>query len=147
MGVVTGDELLRRPVRLHGIELGRPVDVLVDREGRALGLEVVCRDGRHRFLPLGAAEVRDDEISLGSALLLLEGDELAFYHRKAEGLGALRGTAVVRGGEEVGALADVVLAEDGAIEAVVVEDARGTRIVPYDDSMHLGAARRKLPAA
>ncbi|MDX6413203.1 MAG: hypothetical protein QOH23_613, partial [Gaiellaceae bacterium] len=28
----TGDELLALPVRLHGIQLGRPVELLLDRD-------------------------------------------------------------------------------------------------------------------
>ena len=54
MGFVAADELLRLPVRLHGIQLGRPVDVLLDAEAwRVVGLDVLCGDEVHRFLPLG----------------------------------------------------------------------------------------------
>ena len=49
-------ELLSLPVRLHGIQLGRPVDALLDaRVDRVLGFEVLCGDGAHRFLPFAVA--------------------------------------------------------------------------------------------
>jgi hypothetical protein len=148
MGVVTGDELLRLPVRLRGIELGRPVDLLVDLDGRALGLDVRCGDGVHRFLPLAAAQISGAEIALDSPLLLLEDTELAFYKRKGRMLGTLRGATVARGRDDLGALRDLLLAEDGTIEAVVVADARlGERVVPFDDSLRVRPARRTLPAA
>ncbi len=56
----TGDELLAMPVRLHGIQLGRPVDLLLDRDARrVVGLDVLCGDGVHRFLPLPVGQLRD----------------------------------------------------------------------------------------
>src|SRR5207249_7316722 len=51
-------ELLRLPVTMNGIELGRTVEVLVDRDGRVVGFELACRDGRRQFLPVSAANVR-----------------------------------------------------------------------------------------
>ena len=49
-------DLLALPVRMHGIQLGRPVRALVDaRDDRLLGLELVCGDGAHRFLPFAVA--------------------------------------------------------------------------------------------
>ena len=40
----TGDELLRLPVRAHGIRLGRAVDVFLHpSEPRALGLDAAAR--------------------------------------------------------------------------------------------------------
>ena len=51
MREITGDELLALPVRLHGIQLGRPVDLLLDRDAqRIVGLDVLCGDEVHRFL-------------------------------------------------------------------------------------------------
>ena len=42
---VSASELLRLPVRMHGIQLGHAVDVIFDRDRRrALGLEVLCGD-------------------------------------------------------------------------------------------------------
>jgi len=41
-------ELLSLPVRMHGIQLGTPVDALLDaRADRLLGFEVLCGDGAH----------------------------------------------------------------------------------------------------
>ena len=46
---VSGDELLRLPVRVRGIQLGRVVDVLLDpTEARALGVDVLCGDVEDR---------------------------------------------------------------------------------------------------
>ena len=63
MKELSGDEVLSLPVRLHGIELGRPVDVLLDRDGlRVVGLDVLCGDEVHRFLPLPTAAIGDDAL-------------------------------------------------------------------------------------
>ena len=67
MKELTGAELLALPVRLHGIQLGRPVDLLLDRDTlRTVGLDVLCGDEVHRFLPLPTASVSDDEIGRAS---------------------------------------------------------------------------------
>ena len=61
----TGDELLALPVRLHGIQLGRPIDLLLDRDARrAVGLDVFCGDeeraGRRQpVMQIGAVEQSD----------------------------------------------------------------------------------------
>jgi hypothetical protein len=48
MRELSGDALLALPVRLHGIQLGRPVDLLLDREAvRVVGLDVRCGDEEH----------------------------------------------------------------------------------------------------
>ena len=115
---LTGDELLRRPVRLRGIQLGRAVDVLLHpQEPQALGLVVLCGDERHRFLPLSAAEVLEDHVEAASPLVLLDLHDDSFYRREARPLSALRGTAV---GE--GALEDVVLDRAWRIVELVLED-------------------------
>ena len=50
-------ELLQLPVRLRGIRLGQPVDVLVDSaDWRALGFVVLCGDELQRFLPRGGLQ-------------------------------------------------------------------------------------------
>lgn len=116
------EALLQLPVRLHGIQLGRPVDLILDLQAqRALGLAVLCGDEVHRFLPLAAASVGDEEITVRSALTLLEEAELAFYRDRASELSALRGVELVRDGRPVGRLRDVVVGDAGALEAVVVE--------------------------
>ena len=123
---LTGDELLRRPVRLRGIQLGRAVDVLLHpQEPRALGLDVLCGDERHRFLPLSAVEVHEDHVEAASPLVLLDLRDDSFYRREARSLSAMRGTTVGEGG----ALEDVVLDAGWRIVELVLED--GTQ-VPLD---------------
>ena len=117
-----GEALLRLPVRLRGIQLGRPRDLLVDLAAeRAVGLEIVCGDEVRRFLPLATATLRDDEIAVGSALMLLEEAELAFYRDRADALSGLRGLELERDGRPVGRLSDVVVGEGGTLEGVLVE--------------------------
>jgi hypothetical protein len=128
------DRLLALPVRLHGITLGRPVDLLLDLEERkAVGLDVLCGDDLHRFLPLQTAVVSDEEITIRSPFLLLEEDELAFYQARTTALSALRRLVVQRGGLHVGALEDVVVAAGGSLAAIVVDG----RELPFDESVEL----------
>ena len=102
------EDLLRLPVRTRGIEIGRPVDILVDATGsRALGLDVLCRDDSHRFLPLSAAVVDDGEIAVDSALVLLAEDQLDFYRTRAKSLREL-----------MPVLDNVVVGRDGVLELV-----------------------------
>jgi hypothetical protein len=75
-------ELLALPVRMHGIDLGRPVRALVDSSAdRLLGLELVCRDGAHRFLPFAVARVGSNAIEVSSALALIDERDLDYYRR------------------------------------------------------------------
>ena len=134
MTPLRADTLLALPVRLHGIPLGRPVDVLIDlRERKAVGLDVLCRDEVHRFLPLQTAVVSDQEIAIRSPFLLLEEDELAFYQARTAPLTALRGMAVRRPHRELGALDDVVVASDGSLVAVVIDDHE----LSFDDQVEI----------
>ena len=84
MGSDSATELLRLPVRLDGIRLGRCVDVVVDDDERVVGVVVRCGDDAERFLVLDAAEVRDGEIAVSSALLLLE--EVEFYRKRGRSI-------------------------------------------------------------
>jgi sporulation protein YlmC with PRC-barrel domain len=128
------DRLLALPVRLHGIPLGRPVDLLLDlRERKAVGLEVLCGDEVHRFLPLQTAVVSDDEIAIRSPFLLLEEDELAFYRARTASLSALRGMVVQRTGRKLGTLEDIVVGSDGSVDAVVVDE----RELPLDEQVQI----------
>ena len=78
-------ELLQLPVTLDGIRLGRCVDVVLDETGdHVVGMVVLCGDGSERFLVLGAADVRDGEIAVSSALLLLE--DVDFYRRRGRSI-------------------------------------------------------------
>jgi hypothetical protein len=108
MGSRSATELLQLPVQLHGIRLGRPVDLLLDLvECRVLGFVVLCGDGSSRFLVFAAAVVREDAIAVSSALLLFE--DVDFYRDRSRSLRGLR-----RGGE----LLDLLVAPDGSAEAV-----------------------------
>jgi hypothetical protein len=83
-------EVLALPVRLHGIQLGKPVDVFVDRlVDRVLGFEVACGDGAHRFLPFPVARLAADEISVQSALMMIDERDLDFYRRNSRRLAEL----------------------------------------------------------
>jgi hypothetical protein len=138
-----GEELLALPVRLHGITLGRPADLLLGREGlRAVGLDVVCGDEVHRFLPLPMASIGPDALTISSPLLLLEEDQLAFYRSRSLGLSSLRGRSVHRWRRQVGTLRDVVVAVDGELLAVVVERDGRTERLPFDASVELATASR-----
>jgi hypothetical protein len=80
-------DVLSLPVRMHGIQLGRPVEILLDRlTDRVIGFELRCGDGAHRFLPFAVANLRADEIVVGSALALIDERELDFYRRQARRL-------------------------------------------------------------
>lgn len=139
MRELTGAELLALPVRLHGVQLGRPVDLLLDRNTlRTVGLDVLCGDEVHRFLPLPTASVSDDEIAILSPLVLLEQDELHFYRSKTFALSTLRGRTVERKGRDLGALGDVVVDAAGELVAVMVA---GTRIAS-DGELRFAANRR-----
>jgi hypothetical protein len=108
-------------VRLHGIRLGRPVDVLLDLEDwRALGLVVLCGDESRRFLVFAAADLQDDAIAVPSALLLLE--DVDFYLARSRSLRSLLGSGVVNGGHGLGELRDLLVRPDGGVESLVVED-------------------------
>jgi hypothetical protein len=136
----SGDEVLGLPVRLHGVELGRPVDLLLDRAGlRAVGLDVRCGDEVHRFLPLPTAAIADGTLTIHSPLVLLEEDELDFYRSRALALSSLRRRAVTRAGREVGLLRDVVFEPGGRVVAILLEN--GVR-VPFDERLQFAPRRR-----
>jgi hypothetical protein len=135
-----GDELLALPVRLHGIELGRPADLLLERDGlRAVGLDVLCKDDVHRFLPLTTAAISADGLDILSPLVLLEADQLDFYRSRAFALSSLRGRPVQRGRREAGSLRDVRLGVDGSLLEIVLE---GGERIPYDESLKFAPSKR-----
>jgi hypothetical protein len=87
MGSRSAEELLQLPVQLNGIKLGQPVDVLLENGSeRPLGLVVLCGDEVERFLVLAAAELREEEIAVDSAFLLLE--DVDFYRERSRSLRA-----------------------------------------------------------
>jgi hypothetical protein len=106
---------LQLPVRLRGIQLGRPVDILLDLDAwNALGFVVLCGDDTRRFLPLAASQVLDDAIAVGSALMLLEDAE--FYEKRGTSFRALLGTELAGG-----IVRDVTLDAAGHVTALDVE--------------------------
>jgi len=120
MGSRSATELLQLPIQLHGIRLGRPVDLLLDAgDWRALGFVVLCGDESLRFLVFAAAALQEDAIGVSSALLLLE--DVDFYRDRSRSLRDLLGGDVVNGRRELGELRDLLLAPDGSVEALLVE--------------------------
>lgn len=119
-------ELLRLAVQRHGIELGRPVDILLDAtEWRVLGLVVACGDGATRFLAWPAASVRPGEIAVGSALMLL--DDVDFYRSRGRSFRGLLGEPV----DAHDPLRDIVVARDGTVlELVIGQDGAERRLPP-----------------
>ena len=81
------EQLLQRPVSLHGVRVGHVVDVILETaEGRPMGLEVRCLDGRLRFLPMAAATPAGAEVVIDSPFALLETEELDFYRQRGVSL-------------------------------------------------------------
>ena len=134
MGGLSGDTLLGLPVLLHGIPLGRPVDIVVDADTRrAVGLVLLCGDRVERFLPLGAAALGSEQILVDSALAVL--DDGAFYLDHGHSLRSLRGASVRRGRHELGRLADVVVAPDGELLELVLTHEGATTTVDVTDDL------------
>jgi hypothetical protein len=72
---------------MHGIQLGKPVDALLDaRVDRLLGFEILCGDGARRFLPFAVARLQADEIALESALTLIDERDIGYYRRNSRRL-------------------------------------------------------------
>jgi hypothetical protein len=139
----SGDELLALPVRLHGVQLARAVDLLLDRDGlRAVGLDLLCGDGVRRFLALPTAAIDDEQVAVLSALVFREADELEFYRSRTVALSALRGGAVERKGEELGRLVDVVVGPAGELRAMLVEQNGRTARLPYGGTLKVAPRRR-----
>ena len=137
------DDLLGLPVRLHGIALGRPVDLIVDPDSwRALGFDVLCGDDVHRFLPFAAVRVGDDHIAVGSALMLLEDAELAFYRARGATLRGLRGATVTIARKPAGELRGLIVGETGAILQVAVGSNGTERLIAADPRVAVDAAHR-----
>jgi hypothetical protein len=143
MRELSGDVLLGLPVRLHGLQLARPVDILLDREAlRAVGLDLLCGDDGHRFLPLATAAITGGEISIRSPLVLLEADQLDFYRSRSFSLGSLRGRPVQVNRRDAGILRDIVVAPSGDLVAVLVETNGGTTRLPADGTLRFAPERR-----
>ena len=139
-------ELLTLAVRLHGLALGRPVDVLLDREDlRVVGVDVLCGDKEHRFLPVAAARLADDGIAIASPLILLDEEQLDFYRSRTFAFGSIRGRRVRRRERDVGLLRDLRLNRDFTVAAVVVDIDGRDEVLPFDESIRFD--RRSRSAA
>jgi uncharacterized protein YrrD len=91
MARMQGVELLNKRVVTGGIELGRVVDVILDETGdRTIGLDVRCKDGLHRYLPIATIDLDGEEVVVGSPLMLLERDQLDFYRTRGRALRSSR---------------------------------------------------------
>jgi hypothetical protein len=145
---VSVEHLLRLPVRLRGIHLGRPVDLILDREQRrALGFEVQCGDDERRFLPFAVAAIEDDQVGVPSPLVLLEAGELAFYTKRGSTFRAIVGSDVVRGRRLLGELEDLRVEPDGTVSTVVAAAERGSEPVDYGADVKLLPSGSRVRAA
>jgi sporulation protein YlmC with PRC-barrel domain len=141
LSALSGRELLGRPVRWNGKRVGEVVDLLLDpRSERVLGLELSCEDGARRFLPLQAAELAADRISVTSPLALVDSSGLDFYRTRGTSLTVLAGAEVRVRGRGPGVLTDVLVDSAGNVESLLVRDARGSALVPPGQA-ELGARR------
>ena len=115
MGSRSAADSLQLPVQLRGIQLGRPVDILLDLDGwNVLGFVVLCGDESRRFLPYAAAVVSDEAIAVGSALMLLE--DVGFYEARSVSFRSVLGTEA--GG---GIARDAWFTSGGAVAELEVE--------------------------
>jgi hypothetical protein len=115
MGSFSANDTLQLPVQLSGIQLGRPVDILIDLETwHVLGFVVRCGDESRRFLPFAACHRLDDEIAVASALMLLE--DVAFYTERSSSFRSLL-DGKVQGGE----LRDLAFDAGGVVRTLTVE--------------------------
>ena len=130
--------LVRRPVVIDNVRLGAVIDVLLDRPlARIVGFEVGCSDGAHRFLPLPACEVHPDRLEIESALVLFDRG-LDFYRTDGRAFTDLVGQEVGRAGIRVGALADLLVDDEGTVDRVVVSTPGGRLEVEVEPGLVVG---------
>ena len=142
METPSGVELLALSVRLRDLALGRAVDLFLDRDDlRLVGIEVLCGDDEHRFLPVAAAKI-GDHIAINSPLVLLEAAQVDFYRSRTFSFGAIRGRPVRRHDRDVGVLRDIRLARDRSVTAIVVENDGREDVLPWDGSIRLDPRSR-----
>lgn len=132
MGSLSAAASLQLPVRMRGIQLGRPVDILLDPAAwHVLGFVVLCGDESRRFLPYAACQVQPTEIAVGSALMLLE--DAGFYEERGTTFRSL-----LDGTVQGGVLRDVLIGAGGAVTQLELErdgtivrvQAAGLRVAP-----------------
>jgi hypothetical protein len=136
---LTAAAVLRLPVRLRGIQLGRPVDLLLETvTWRAVGFVVRCGDESERFLPYAASQPRPEEIAVGSSLMLLE--DVHFYRSRGTSFRGLLGVEVEHGGRAAGSLRDVVLTHGGDVSEIVLQR-NGVRVQVPASACRIAAPR------
>lgn len=120
MGSLSAADLVGTAIRLHGILLGRAVDLVLDSTcRRVLGFVVESGDEAPRFLPFAASQPSDSVIAVGSALMLL--DDVTFYRTRGVSFRSLLGTQIEHGGVPVGTLADMRVGHAGEVVELDVE--------------------------
>jgi hypothetical protein len=120
MGSLSVAALVGSPVRLQGILLGRPSDVVLDSTcRRVLGFVVHSGDDAPRFLPFAASQPDADEIAVGSALMLL--DDVAFYRKHGVSFVSLLGSDIEKERVPVGTLVDMHVDHSGNVVELEVE--------------------------
>src|SRR5688572_3822804 len=130
--------LVGRAVMYRDIRLGVAVDALLDGLVRRLvGLDILCGDGAHRFLPFPACDVVESHVAVDSALVFLERD-LDFYRVGGRPFSTLQGLPVRLSGIEVGTLADVVVTPAGDVRHVVASTAGGDRELEPGPGLEVG---------
>lgn len=123
-------EVLNRSVRIHGIDVGEPVDVLLDPDlRRVLGLEVHCRDGVNRFLPWLAGELQPDQLSVELPVALLDGPQLDYYRKHSLALNALRRLPVAGAGVPTARIEDVIVDSRGQVLALELDERHRKRTI------------------
>jgi len=128
-----------KPVHYADIRLGVVVDVLLDDSfRRLLGFDVLCGDRAHRYLPLLACDIRDSQVAVSSALVLLK-QELDFYRERGRSLTSVRGFPVRRGPRELGVIQDLIFKPTGELLGLVVESDAHVQIVQARRDLVVGA--------
>jgi hypothetical protein len=130
--------MLELPVRYRGVQVGKPVDLLLGAaEWRAIGFEVACGDGERRFLPFATVRVYEGELAIGSALMLLA--ELDFYRARSRSFRSLVASPLELDGRVV-ELRDALVEPDGDVAELVVGAAGSEERIVLDDRQRRAAA-------
>lgn len=139
MGSLSAADLIGTPIRLHGILLGRPVDLMLDSScRRVLGFVVESGDDAPRFLPFAASQPSDGMIAVGSALMLL--DDVTFYRTRGVSFRSLLGTHIEHAGAPSGTLVDMHVAHGGDVVELDVERDGARRRIPAAGSSFAASA-------
>lgn len=140
LSALAASALLGRTVRWSGIRLGYASDLVLERTlHEAVGFVVDAPGGRPRFLPMTACESVGETVVPTSPLVLVDGEGLAFYREHGISLAARLGSDVLdQYGDRVATLEDVLLADGGRVEALVLLSESSRLELPPDD-LHLGS--------